>query len=98
MKEDKFLKCIVDANRRKILKFLGKGEKCVNDIANHLGIEQSLASHHLKVLRDCGLVKSRHDGKKIMYSLSDPEINYALKTIEKISSKIEEVRPNKECE
>ncbi|HEC82675.1 MAG TPA: transcriptional regulator [Thermoplasmatales archaeon] len=98
MNDDKFLKCIVDANRRKILKFLGRGERCVKDIANHLGIEQSLASHHLKVLRDCGLVKTRHDGKRIMYNLSNPEIDSVLGMIEKVANKIKEVRPNKECE
>jgi len=40
--DNKFLKCIVDGNRRRTPKFLGKGERCVNEIAEHLGIEQSL--------------------------------------------------------
>ncbi|MBC7129259.1 MAG: winged helix-turn-helix transcriptional regulator [Thermoplasmatales archaeon] len=93
MKDDKFLKCIVDANRRKILKFLGEGEKCVNEISEFTGIEQSLVSHHLKMLRDCGLVKGRQDGKKTMYSLSDDEIYSIIKMIEKVAYKI-----IKECE
>jgi DNA-binding transcriptional ArsR family regulator len=93
MKDDKFLKCIVDANRRKILKFLGEGEKCVNEISEFTGIEQSLVSHHLKMLRDCGLVKARQYGKKTMYSLSDDEIYNIIKMIEKVAYKI-----IKECE
>ncbi|MEM1513335.1 MAG: metalloregulator ArsR/SmtB family transcription factor [Candidatus Thermoplasmatota archaeon] len=93
MKDDKFLKCIADENRRKILKFLGEGEKCVNEISEFTGIEQSLVSHHLKMLRDCGLVKTRQDGKKIIYSLSDDKIYNILKMIEKVANKIIE-----ECE
>ena len=32
---------------------------------------QNLVSHHMRVLRSVGLVKSRRDGKLVMYSLTD---------------------------
>jgi ArsR family transcriptional regulator len=35
-----------------------------------LRVEQSLLSHHLRSLRDAGIVTSRRDGKAVLYSLS----------------------------
>jgi ArsR family transcriptional regulator len=94
MKTDSFLKCIVDDNRRNIIKFLGKKEKCVCEIVEHLNLEQSLISHHLKMLKECGLLNTRQDGKNIFYKVSDEKISDVLKQIDKVSSKIS---MNKEC-
>jgi len=94
MKSDNFLKCIVDDNRRNILKFLDTKEKCVCEIINHLNLEQSLISHHLQKLKQCGLVKSRQDGKNIYYRITDKQIAEVIKKIDKISSKIDF---HKEC-
>ena len=88
MKTNTILKCIVDDNRRNILKFLGKQEKCVCEIINHLNLEQSLISHHLQILKECGLLQSRQDGKNILYKITNQKINNVLKQIDEISSKI----------
>ena len=88
MKTNTILKCIVDDNRRNILKFLGKQEKCVCEIINHLNLEQSLISHHLQILKECGLLQSRQDGKNILYKITNQKINNILKQIDEISSKI----------
>lgn len=66
-----FLRIIAEDNRLKILCLLKTGEKCVCEIWQFLGVSQNLASHHLKVLKDFGLLTSRKDGLKIHYSLSD---------------------------
>ncbi len=47
------------------------GELCVCDLSWICGRSQNLVSHHLGVLRSGGLVKSRRDGKLVMYSLTD---------------------------
>jgi ArsR family transcriptional regulator len=88
MKTNTLLKCIVDDNRRNILKFLGKQEKCVCEIINHLHLEQSLISHHLQILKECGLLQSRQEGKNILYKITNQKINNVLKQIDEISSKI----------
>ncbi len=41
----------------------------VGALIQRLGVEQTLLSHHLKVLRDAGLVRSRRDGKAVLYRL-----------------------------
>jgi ArsR family transcriptional regulator, lead/cadmium/zinc/bismuth-responsive transcriptional repressor len=47
------------------------GELCVCDLAWIAERSQNLVSHHLRVLRSAGLVRSRRDGKMVMYALSE---------------------------
>lgn len=49
------------------------GPQHVNELNAILELEQSLLSHHLKVLREAGFVQSQRDGKAVLYALS-PEI------------------------
>ena len=65
-----FLKAISEENRLKILCLLQKQELCVCEIWQILDLPQNLVSHHLKVLKDFGLVKYRKEGVKIIYSLN----------------------------
>ena len=90
MDDEKFLKCIVDNNRRIILNCLGDEELCVNDIIERTGLEQTLVSFHLKKLKGCGLVVNRRDGKKVFYSMSDPEVGKLLNSIKSLSSGIKD--------
>src|SRR5215216_2026586 len=46
-------------------------ELCVCDLSWISGRKQALVSHHLRTLRDRGLVRSRREGKLIMYSLTN---------------------------
>jgi DNA-binding transcriptional ArsR family regulator len=46
------------------------GELCVCDLAWISGRSQGLVSHHLRFLRTHGLVRSRRDGKLVMYALT----------------------------
>jgi len=42
----------------------------VGEIWQYLELPQNLVSHHLKVLKDFGLVKSKKKGLKVIYSLN----------------------------
>jgi DNA-binding transcriptional ArsR family regulator len=46
-------------------------ELCVCDLSWIVGRSQNLVSHHLGALRSRGLVRSRKDGKMVMYSLTE---------------------------
>jgi DNA-binding transcriptional ArsR family regulator len=46
------------------------GELCVCDLAWITGRSQNLVSHHMRTLRSLGLVRSRRDGKLVMYRLT----------------------------
>jgi len=83
----RLLKCVGDETRVQILLALKKGERCVCEIIEELGKEQSLISHHLQALRRCGLICGRRNGKKIMYRLADPSILELLTDVEKLTNK-----------
>ena len=46
------------------------GELCVCDLAWVVERAQNLVSHHVRKLRAAGLVRSRRDGKMVMYTLT----------------------------
>lgn len=79
------LKCVANETRYKILKLLEEKERSVNEIIEELDEEQSLISHHLKGIRECGLIKKRRDGRKIIYSLAGPDISNFIDKVENIS-------------
>ena len=78
-----YLKAIGDENRLAILKALKKGSLCVCEIFPMLDIPQNLASHHLRVLKDCCLVDNKREGTKIIYSRRETEIEHYQKLLAK---------------
>lgn len=73
----KIFKLIGDPTRFLILHVLENRELSVNAIAEELVLEQSAVSHQLKKLREAKLVKSRRNGKNILYSQEDQHV-YAI--------------------
>jgi predicted transcriptional regulator len=67
------LKVLADATRLSVMEILMGGPQHVGQINEQLGLDQSLLSHHLKVLRDAGLVLATRDGKCVSYQLA-PEV------------------------
>ncbi|MBA3013001.1 MAG: metalloregulator ArsR/SmtB family transcription factor [Proteobacteria bacterium] len=65
------MKALSDPNRVKMMKMLQSRPLCVCEIKTALGIAQSTASKHLKILEDAELVRSFKDGLWVNYSLSD---------------------------
>jgi DNA-binding transcriptional ArsR family regulator len=64
---------LADKTRLRLLFALRAGEElCVCDVAHVLGISVSVASHHLRKLRDLKVLKYRNDGKMAYYSLRNP--------------------------
>ena len=55
--------------RIKIVEALGKGELCACEIPRKVGRAQPTVSQYLKLLEDAGILSSRRDGKKILYSV-----------------------------
>ncbi len=74
---DRF-KLFSDPTRLKILLALEMEELCVCDIAALIGLAQPSVSHHLKSLRQMGIVEFRKSGKMTMYSLKDKRISGLL--------------------
>ena len=79
------MKALSDPNRVRVLKILERGELCVCEIQNLLGLAQSTVSKHMKLLEDAGLVERNRQGTWIIYSLAeDSDSPYALPMLDQL--------------
>ena len=76
-----------DARRVQIYWILCHCEECVTDLAVMIGTSSPAVSHHLKVLKECGLVESRREGREVIYRATESELTHLLHvTTEEIMS------------
>ncbi|QLH07397.1 ArsR/SmtB family transcription factor [Nitrosopumilus ureiphilus] len=68
-----------DVTRLSILESVSDEEKTVTEISEELKQSQSNISNHLSCLSECGLVKSRKDGKNRFYSIGNKRVAKLLK-------------------
>jgi len=64
------LKALADRTRLAVLMQLMDGPQYVQELNASLGIEQTLFSHHLKILRRMELVVGERSGKGVLYRLA----------------------------
>jgi len=62
-----------DSTRVRLLSMLAVSEMCVCEMADLLGMSQPAVSHHLRILRQCGIVRFRKQGKRAVYSIDSNE-------------------------
>lgn len=74
-----FFSALSDETRLSILCALKEnGGMCVSDICKATGKDQSLVSHHMSCLRNCGLVNTEKSGKFVVYSIKNELISEIL--------------------
>ena len=61
---------LCDSTRLRILWLLCHTEECVSDIAAAVSMSSPAVSHHLRNLKQSGLITSRREGKEVLYSLA----------------------------
>lgn len=69
-----FYKALSDSTRIKIINALDESELCVCDISALLNMTKSAVSHQLQNLKEMNLIKSRREGKEVLYSLADRHV------------------------
>jgi ArsR family transcriptional regulator len=70
----KTFKVFADPTRLRILEVLREGEFNVSAIMEKLGLKQSTVSQHLRMLKECGVVTTRKEGREIYYSLKSDKV------------------------
>lgn len=73
------LKALSDPTRLEILYLLSEGEMCVCRITPTLDKPQSSVSRHLNILKNLGFIKSRREGVRVYYKLTNPKIANLVK-------------------
>ena len=73
--------------RKSMLELLSKNHKMtVTEIYVNLRLEQSVASQHLAILRNAGVLKTERDGKYIYYSVNQKQISKISRLTEELVS------------
>lgn len=68
-------KALGDKTRLEIINMLLGREMCVCDIFSAVNISQPAVSHHLRVLKQAGIVCDKREGKWIYYSINPAAFN-----------------------
>ncbi|MCK6546915.1 metalloregulator ArsR/SmtB family transcription factor [Myxococcota bacterium] len=79
-------KALGDETRLEILALLGAaaGELCANEIEEHFDLSQPTISHHLKLLRGAGLIRSEKRGLWVHHTLEREVLRDAMADFESI--------------
>ena len=73
-----------DGSRVRIFWLLCHCEECVLNISALTGMSSPAVSHHLRLLKDAGLIVSRREGKEVCYRAADtPTVKLLHSVIEK---------------
>lgn len=82
-----------DANRLRIIRFIGSGERSVNEIVSATGLSQPLVSHHLRVLRDKQVLETNRKGPFIFYAVKNKRLLDALGIFQELAMAVENLKP-----
>lgn len=74
----RFFRVLSDPTRVAILRLLAKGPHSVGELVEATGVAQSRVSTHLACLRWCEFVTAERSGRRVVYSLADPEVGQLL--------------------
>ena len=83
----KIFKALSDPKRVRIVDLLSCGEMCGCILLKCFEVTQPTLAHDMKVLTEAGVVTSRREGKRTLYSLN-------MKTLEDIRKHIDEIQRN----
>ena len=90
---ERLFKVLGDDNRLRILQALEQGERSVSEILERTGLPQTLASFHLRTLREAGVVTTERKGPFIFYSLADSSLPNLLEDCSRYAATLSEARP-----
>lgn len=82
-REAEFLQAVGQPTRLRILRLLVGGPRCVCDIQQAIGGEQSNVSKHLAILKRAGILRAERQGIRVAYRLSNPEAVCLLECAER---------------
>jgi ArsR family transcriptional regulator len=82
------MKALSDETRVKIFEMLSHNELCACNILEEFNITQPTLSYHMKTLCECGLVRSRKDGSKTLYSIDKESLEDLRKFIDTIDGNL----------
>jgi len=78
-------KALSHGNRLELLEFLAQGSRGVDELAGLSGQSVANTSQHLQQLRQAGLVESRRQGQRVMYSLAGDDVVALMEALRQVA-------------
>lgn len=96
MRRDVF-QAIADPIRRNIIEILAKEALTVNEVADNFDISRPAISKHLKILKECGIVETKQQGRERLYKIKPQNLIPAFLWVEQYKSLWEDKLDNFEA-
>jgi DNA-binding transcriptional ArsR family regulator len=77
-------KTLANDKRQMILGALRDGELSVSELVERTGIPQANLSQHLATMRSRGVVRTRREGSRVFYEISNPKLIQAFDLITEV--------------
>ena len=77
------LRTLAHPHRLRIVQMLLGGEYTVGELADACGIASHVASEHLRLMKDRGLLGGRKDGRRVYYYVEEEGLTGIMNCIEK---------------
>ncbi|GAB4282840.1 MAG: hypothetical protein Kow0067_03320 [Coriobacteriia bacterium] len=77
-------KTLASEKRQRILGALRDRERTVSEIVAETGMSQANTSQHLAILRAAGVVRTRREGTRVYYAITNPKIIQAFDLISEV--------------
>ncbi len=78
-----FFSSLANPTRLAIIERLRDGEMNVSGLAAELGLEQSMVSHNVKLLEECGFVRSERRGKEKYVTSNRDTVDALFRVVER---------------
>lgn len=94
---DDVLPIVTDPTRWRILHLLAREELCSTHLQDLLGAKQTLVSHHMKVLRDAGLVETSPCGRFTYFRLRAGALDAVGEAMQSLAAAAYATPPRRAC-
>jgi ArsR family transcriptional regulator len=78
------IKALAHPTRLFIVDELSRGERCVNDLTDMIGVEMPTVSRHLSQLKNAGILLDEKRGSQVFYRLRVPCVLNFFKCVEAV--------------
>jgi DNA-binding transcriptional ArsR family regulator len=81
------IKALAHPTRLFLIDELSRGERCVNELTEMIGVEMPTVSRHLSQLKSVGILDDEKRGAQVFYRLRVPCVLNFFKCIEAVQAK-----------
>ena len=76
------LRTLAHPHRLRIVQMLLRGTYTVGELAESCGIASNVASEHLRLMKHCGFIRGRKEGRRTYYEVVEPHLKDIMACVE----------------